>query len=62
MDISTRIDFEVVEPNQVYNSYSSLVGRTWGQNMKANILLEKDRLKIKRKGKKITIPLNPRDG
>ena len=30
--------------------------------MRANILVDKDRLKIKGKGKKIIIPLDPKDG
>ena len=62
MDISTRIDFQVIEPKQGSNSYATLVGRPWGRNMKGNISLDKDILKIKGKGKKISIPLDPRDG
>ena len=62
MGISTRIDFEFIEAKQGSNSYPSLVGRPWGQNMKANISLNKDKLKIKGKGKNIIIPLDPREG
>ena len=62
MGISIGIDFKVIETKQGSNSYPTLVGRPWGQNMKANILVDKDKLEIKGKGKNITIPLDPQDG
>jgi len=36
-----------------------LVGRPWGRKMKASISLEKGRIKIKGKGKRVIIPLDP---
>lgn len=57
-----RFDFKFIEPKLVSNSYPSLVGQPCGRKMKANISLDKDRLKIKGKGKMIIIPLNLMDG
>ena len=53
MGIKTIIEFEVIFPKQGSSSYLSLVGKKWGCNMRANISLDKDRLKIKEKGKNI---------
>lgn len=39
-----------------------MVGRPWGRRMKASIFLEKDRIKIKGKGKRVIIPLDPTKG
>lgn len=62
MGMSTRIDFEVIEPKPESNSYSTLVGQPYGGKMKANISLNKDRKKIKGKGKKVIISLDLREG
>ena len=62
MGISTRTDFEVIEPRSRSTSYPALVGQPWGIKMKVNIYLDKDSLKIKGKGKNDIISLNPRDG
>lgn len=40
-------------------AYVELVSRPWGRQMKANISLEKDRVKLKGNGRKIIIPLDP---
>lgn len=58
MGISTRVDFEFIEPRLGSNSYPALVVQPWGRKMKASISLDKDRLKIKGKGKKIIVPLD----
>ena len=62
MGIKTRINFEVIDPKQGMSSYLALVSRPWGCKMRANISLDKDRLKIKGKGKKVIIPLDPNQG
>lgn len=62
MGISTKIDYEVIENKLGSNSYPSLVGQTCRINMKANISIEKYRIKLKGKGKKIVIPLDPSEG
>lgn len=57
MGISMKVNFEVIEQKSGSNSYPTLVSQPCDRNMKANISLEKERLKIKGKGKKIIIPL-----
>ena len=43
-------------------SYPTLVGRPWARKMKANISLEKDRIKLKGHDKKVIIPLDHKEG
>ena len=62
MGITIKIDFKVIEPKEGRKSYPSLVGWPWERKMKANISLEKDRIKLKGQGKKIIIPLDPKEG
>ena len=62
MGISVKIDFKVIEPKEGSKSYSTLVDRPWERKMKANISLEKDRIRLKGQGKKIIIPLDPNEG
>ena len=62
MGISVRIDFKVIEPKEGSKSYPALVGRPWARKVKANISLEKDRIKIKGQGKKVIIPLDSKEG
>ena len=62
MRISIKIDFKVIEPKEGSKSYLALVDRPWARKMKANISLEKDRIKLKGQGKKVIIPLHPKEG
>ena len=62
MGIYVRIDFKVIEPKEGSKSYPALVGRPWARKMKANISLEKYRIKLKGQGKKVIIPLEPKEG
>ena len=62
MGITVTIDFKVIEPKEGSKSYPALVGRPWARKMKANISLEKDRIKLKGQEKKIIIPLDPKEG
>ena len=45
--ISTKVDFEIINPKEGSSSFPTLVGHTWGQNMKASISLDKERIKPK---------------
>ena len=47
MGIFVRIDFKVIKPREGSKSYPTLVIRPWARKMKANISLEKDRIKLK---------------
>ena len=62
MGITVTTDFKVIEPKEGNKSYPTLVDRPWARKMKANIWLEKDRIKLKGQGKKIIIPLDPKEG
>ena len=62
MGITVTTDFKVIEPKEGSKSYPALVGRPWERKMKANISLEKDRIKLKGQGKKIIIPQDPKEG
>ena len=55
-------DFKVIEPREGSKSYPALVGQPWDRKMKSNISIEKDRIKLKGQGKKIIIPLDPKEG
>ena len=57
--ISTRVKFEVIEP-KLGSSCPSLFSGPWGRNTKSNISLDKDKIKLEGKGKKVIIPLDPR--
>lgn len=61
MGILTLINFELIDLFNGIPTYLTLVGRLWGQRMKEIISLEKDRIKLKGKGK-IIIPLDPCEG
>jgi hypothetical protein len=62
MGISTSVDFELIDLVNGMPTYPTLVGRPWGRQMKENISLEKDRIKLKGNGRKIIIPLDPNEG
>ena len=61
MWISVKIDFKVIEPKEGNKSYLALVGRPWARKMKANISLEKVKIKLKGQVKKVIIPLDPKE-
>jgi len=52
------IYYEVIDIQDEQHTYPALVGRPWGRRMKASISLEKGRIKIKGKGKRVIIPLD----
>jgi len=62
MGISAEADFEIIDPKEGSQSLPTLVGRPWGRKMKASISLEKEQMKLKGKGKKVIIPLDPTKG
>jgi hypothetical protein len=62
MGIPTSVDFEVINLVEGMPTYATLVGRPWGRQMKETISLERDRIKLKGSGRKIIIPLDPKEG
>ena len=52
------VDYEVIDIQDEQHTYPALVGRPWGRRMKASISMEKGRIKIKGKGKRVIIPLD----
>ena len=41
---------------------SPIVGHPWERKMKSNNSLDKDKIKLKGQGKKVIIPLDPKEG
>ena len=62
MGIPNSIDFEVIDPFEEMPAYASLVDWTWDRRMKATISLERYIIKLKGSGRKIIIPLDPKEG
>ena len=60
--ISTKVNFEIIDPKEGSSSFSTLVGRPWGIKMKASISLDKERIKLKGNGKKVIVPIHPSQG
>ena len=40
--ITTKVNFEIIDPKEGSNSFPALVGRPWGRKMKASISLDKE--------------------
>ena len=60
--ITTKVDFEIINPIEGSSSFLDLVGRPWGRKMKAPISLDKERIKLKGNGKKVIVPIHPSQG
>ena len=60
--ISTKVDFEIIDPKEGSRSFPMLVNRPWGRNMKASISLGKKRIKLKGNGQKVIVPIHPSQG
>ena len=60
--ISTKIDFEIIDPKEGSISFPELVGRPWGRKMKESISLDKERIKLKGNGQKVIVPIHPSQG
>ena len=60
--ISTKFEFEIINPKEGSSSFPALVGRLWGRKMKASISLDKERIKLKGNGKKFIIPIHLSQG
>ena len=48
--ISTKGDFEIIDPKEGSSSFPALVGQPWGRKMKAPISLDKERIQLKGNG------------
>ena len=60
--ISTKVDFEIIDPKEGSSSFLALVAWPWGRNMKASISLDKDRIKLKGNAQKVIVPIHPSQG
>ena len=60
--ISTKVDFEIIDPKEGSNSFSVLVARPWGRKMKVSISLDKERIKLKGNWQKVIVPIHPSQG
>ena len=59
--ISTKFDFEIIDPKEGSSSFPALGGRLWDRKMKASISLDKEN-QIKRKWKKVIVHIHPSQG
>jgi hypothetical protein len=62
MGILTRFHLEVIKLVEDIPAYPALFERPWGRNMRDTISLERGRIKLKGSGRKIIIPLDPKEG
>ena len=60
--ISTKVNFEIIDPKEGSSSFPVLVGQPWGRKMKASISLDKERIKLKWNGQKFIVPIHPSQG
>ena len=60
--ISTKVDFEIIDPKEGSSSFTALVGQPWGRKMKASISLDNERIKLKGNGQKVIVPIYPSQG
>ena len=60
--ISTKADFEIINPKEGSSSFPALVGRPWGRKMKSSISLDKERIKLKGNKQKVIVPIHPSQG
>ena len=60
--ISTKVDFEIINPKEGSSSFPELVGRPWRRKTKASISSEKERIQIKGNGQKFIVPIHPSQG
>src|SRR5713226_7886130 len=60
--ISTKVDFEIIDPKEGSSSFPALLGRPWGRKMTASISLDKEQIKLKGNGHKVIVPINPSQG
>ena len=62
MGVNTQTNFNMIDPKEGSKSFPTLVSRPQGRKMKASISLEKYRIKLKWEGRRIIIPINPKEG
>ena len=60
--ISTKVDFEIIDPKEGSSSFLALVDWPWVRKMKASISLDKERIKLKGNGKKVIVPIHLSQG
>ena len=60
--ITTKVDFEIIDPKEGSSSFLALVGKPWGQKMKLSISLDKERIKLKGNGQNVIVPAHPSQG
>ena len=60
--ISTKVDFEIIDPKEGSISFPVLVSRPWGHKMKASISLDKERIKLKGNSQNVIVPIHPSQG
>ena len=60
--ITTKFDFEIINPKEGSISFPTLVGQSWGQKMKESISFDKEIIKLKGNGQKVIVPIHPSQG
>ena len=60
--ISTKVNFEIIDPKEGSSSFPTLVGQPRGRKMKAPIYLDRERIKLKGNGQKVIVPIHLSQG
>ena len=60
--ISTKANFEIIDPKEGSSSFPALVGQPWGRKMKVSISLDKERIKLKGNGQNFIVHIHPSQG
>ena len=61
-DITTKVEFEIIDPKEGSKSSPNLLVRPWDQRIKMSFSSEKERINLKGNGKKVTFPIHPSQG
>ena len=60
--ITTKVEFEIIDPKEGSKSSPTLLVRRLDRKIKASFSSDKERINLKENGKKVTFPIRPSQG